>query len=88
MGVQMRFINLIFKKLQDPASSKDFIFKLIINEDYISLSFYLSFFNSFNQTQLESFNIKLKKMNFIDRLKLEIRLLTNQVYSINQVING
>jgi len=88
MGVQMRFINLIFKKLKDPASSKDFIFKLIINEDYISLSFYLSFFNSFNQTQLESFNIKLKKMNFIDRLKLEIRLLTNQVYCINQVING
>ena len=85
---QIRFINTIYKNIEKPFTDRDLILNIIMQEDYISLNFYLSFFKRFNKTDLCTFIKKLKKMSVIDKIKLEIGLFTSKISSIKQITNG
>ena len=85
---QIRFINTIYKNIEKPFTDRDLILNIIMQEDYISLNFYLSFFKRFNKTDLCTFIKKLKKMSVIEKIKLEIGLFTSKISSIKQITNG
>ena len=85
---QLRFIHTIYKNIDKPFTDKEYILQIILKEDYITLDFYLSFFKKFTQRDLVLFVKKIKNMSIIEKLKLEIGLLTSTIKSIKQIINA
>jgi len=85
---QIRFIHTIYKRIDKPFTDKDFILRIILNEDYITLNFYLGFFKRYNKYEINSFIEKLKSMSLLEKIKLEIGLFTSKISTIKQIING
>lgn len=86
--LSIKFINQVFSSIQKPFANTGLISDIISQQQHIDLTYYLSYFNRYSESQVSRFRNFLSKLNLVQRFQLECKLIFRQPNSINQILDA
>jgi len=86
--LSIKFINQVFSSIQKPFANTRLISDIISQQQHIDLTYYLSYFNRYSESQVTRFRHFLSKLNIMQRFQLECKLIFRQPNSINQILDA